>query len=113
MPELPEVEHIARALAQAMTGARIIAAELRQLSIASGLARTTFQRKLKGTRVQGVGRRGKFILIQLDSAQVLMVHLRMTGKFLILAPDDELPPYAHVIFYFADQRRLVFCDMRQ
>ena len=42
-----------------------------------------------------------------------MVHLRMTGKFLVLTPDDSLPPHAHAVFYLDDERRLVFRDQRQ
>jgi formamidopyrimidine-DNA glycosylase len=37
----------------------------------------------------------------------------MTGKFVSLTTDESLPPYAHVVFYLDDERRLVFCDMRQ
>jgi formamidopyrimidine-DNA glycosylase len=60
-----------------------------------------------------VDRRGKYILVHLDSAAVLMVHLRMTGKFVRLNADQDLPPHAHAIFYLDDEHRLVFCDMRQ
>lgn len=113
MPELPEVEHVVRALNVALTGHRILGTEIKQTKIAPGISRAAFNRKLTGARIESVGRRGKFILINLDSAQVLMVHLRMTGKFLSLDCGTELPPYAHVIFYLEDDRRLVFCDMRQ
>jgi formamidopyrimidine-DNA glycosylase len=68
---------------------------------------------LKGSRILGVGRRGKFILIALDSGKVLVVHLRMTGKFLVLTPDDSLPRHVHAVFYLDDERRLVFRDQRQ
>jgi formamidopyrimidine-DNA glycosylase len=68
---------------------------------------------LKGSRISGLGRRGKFILIELDSGKMLVVHLRMTGKFLVLTPDDSLPPHAHAVFYLDDERRLVFRDQRQ
>jgi formamidopyrimidine-DNA glycosylase len=44
---------------------------------------------------------------------MLATHLRMTGKFVSLTTDETLPPYAHVVFYLDDERRLVFCDMRQ
>ncbi len=37
----------------------------------------------------------------------------MTGKFLLINEEHPLPPYPHVIFYLDDDRRLVFCDMRQ
>lgn len=113
MPELPEVEHVVRALAGAVTGCRIVAAELRLKRLAFGTSRAAFNRKLKGARIESVTRRGKYILMQLDSAAVLMVHLRMTGKFVRLTSDQELPAYAHAIFYLDDDRRLVFCDMRQ
>jgi formamidopyrimidine-DNA glycosylase len=113
MPELPEVEHVVRALAKAVTGRCIVAADLRLARLSPATSRSTFKRKLKGTRIESVGRRGKYILLHLDSAAVLMVHLRMTGKFVRLNADQALPPHAHAIFYLDDDHRLVFCDMRQ
>jgi formamidopyrimidine-DNA glycosylase len=113
MPELPEVEHVVRALAKAVTGRRIIAADLRLARLSPSISRSTFKRKLKGARIESVDRRGKYILVHLDSAAVLMVHLRMTGKFVRLNADQDLPPHAHAIFYLDDEHRLVFCDMRQ
>jgi formamidopyrimidine-DNA glycosylase len=113
MPELPEVEHVVRALSPVVVGRRILAAELNLKRIAPGVSRPGFDRQLRNTRITDVGRRGKFILFKLDSGQVLTTHLRMTGKFVALSLDQSLPPYAHVIFYLDDDRRLVFCDMRQ
>jgi formamidopyrimidine-DNA glycosylase len=68
---------------------------------------------LRGARIERIRRRGKYILIELDSARVLAVHLRMTGKFVTLALDSPLPKHSHAIFYLDDERRLVFCDQRQ
>lgn len=113
MPELPEVEHVVRVLAGAVTGRRIVAADLRLKRLAPGISSAVFNRKLKGSRIESVTRRGKYILLQLDSTAVLMVHLRMTGKFVRLTSEQELPAYAHAIIYLDDERRLVFCDMRQ
>jgi formamidopyrimidine-DNA glycosylase len=113
MPELPEVEHVVRALRRAIGGRRIVAAELRQRKLAPGNSALSFARQLRGARIDDISRRGKYILIELSSGKVLMVHLRMTGKFLFLPVDAELPPYAHVVFYLDDDRQLVFCDMRQ
>jgi formamidopyrimidine-DNA glycosylase len=112
MPELPEVEHVVRALRDAVAGARIVAVDLNLKKLA-GRAPATFIRKLRGARIESLGRRGKHILFNLDSGHVLIVHLRMTGKFVCLPLDAQLPPYAHVVFYLDDERRLVFCDMRQ
>jgi formamidopyrimidine-DNA glycosylase len=113
MPELPEVEHVVRALRRAVLGQRIIATEVRLPKLISPLSPPVFKRKLKNALIQGIGRRGKYILIELDSERVLAVHLRMTGQFLVLTPDDPLPPHAHAIFYLDDERRLVFRDQRQ
>jgi formamidopyrimidine-DNA glycosylase len=135
MPELPEVEHVVRALRPVVTGRRILASEIRLPKLVAPLSPSSFNRKLKGSMIAGVSRRGKYILIELDSqvalphgrasdtrryqkparqqGLVLAVHLRMTGKFVSLSADDELPKHAHAIFYLDNDRRLVFCDQRQ
>lgn len=113
MPELPEVEHVVRALRRAVTGRRIIAAELKLARLGGDVSPRAFARRLRGARIQRIRRRGKYILIELDSARVLAVHLRMTGKFVSLPLEVQLPKHAHAIFYLDDERRLVFCDQRQ
>jgi len=119
MPELPEVEHVVRALRRTVVGQRIVASEIRLPKLIAPAAVSSFQRKIKGSSIRGVGRRGKFILIELvhDRAGqkhlVLIVHLRMTGKFLYLNADDEVPKHSHAIFYLEHDRRLVFRDQRQ
>ena len=113
MPELPEVEHVVRALSPLVVGRRILAAELNLKRIAPGISRPAFDRRLRNARITDVGRRGKYILFKLESGHVLTTHLRMTVKFVSLTTDQSLPTYAHVVFYLDDDRRLVFCDMRQ
>src|SRR5258705_7852833 len=113
MPELPEVEHVVRALRPAVVGRRILKAELNLKRIAPDISRPAFDRQLRNLLITAVGRRGKYILFKLESGHVLTTHLRMTGKFVSLTPDESLPPYAHVVFYLDKERRLVFCDMRQ
>jgi formamidopyrimidine-DNA glycosylase len=113
MPELPEVEHVVRALRPAIVGRRILAAELKLKRTAPDVSRPAFNRLLTNALITAVGRRGKYILIEFESGQLLATHLRMTGKFVSLSTDDPLPPYAHVVFYLDDEHRLVFCDMRQ
>ena len=113
MPELPEVEHVVRALRTRIVGRQIRATEVRLPKLISPTSPALFNRKLKGATITGVSRRGKFILIELDNDRVLAVHLRMTGKFLYLSVDDELPKHSHAIFYFDNERRLVFRDQRQ
>lgn len=113
MPELPEVEHIVRGLRRAVLGQRILAVDVNLPRLLSGVSSRTFKRKIRGARIDAINRRGKYILIELDSLDVLLVHLRMTGKFLCVGSEQALPPYPHVVFYLDDDRRLVFCDMRQ
>ena len=113
MPELPEVEHVVRALRRAVLGRQIVSVEIRLAKLIAPTSSSIFNRKLKNARIESIGRRGKYILIELDSNRVLAVHLRMTGQFRVLTPDDSLPPHAHAIFYLDDERRLVFRDQRQ
>jgi formamidopyrimidine-DNA glycosylase len=124
MPELPEVEHVVRALRRSVLGRRILATEVRLAKLIAPTSTAIFNRKLKNARIESISRRGKYILIELEkseaqlnsratASQVLAVHLRMTGKFLVLTAEDPLPPHAHAIFYLDDERRLVFRDQRQ
>ena len=135
MPELPEVEHVVRALRPAIVGRRILATEVKLPKLIAPSTPSLFNRKLKGRTITGVSRRGKYILIELDGngallqgraadrgkyqkpdrkgGLVLAVHLRMTGKFISLSPDEDLPKHAHAIFYLDSDRRLVFRDQRQ
>ena len=96
-----------------MIGRTIEAAQLKLPRTAPTISARTFARKLKGARIEGVSRRGKYILIELDHAHILLVHLRMTGKFVRVSAEQKLPPYAHAIFYLDDESILAFCDMRQ
>ena len=113
MPELPEVEHVVRALRHVIVGRTIVATEVRLPKLIGPTSTAVFKRKLKSSRITGVSRRGKYILIELDSDRILAVHLRMTGKFLYLTGDDDLPKHSHAIFYLDNERRLVFRDQRQ
>jgi formamidopyrimidine-DNA glycosylase len=129
MPELPEVEHVVRALRRILPGREILASQIKLPKLVAPLTPLRFNRQIKGARIDGVSRRGKFILIECQKPDrkggtlakssagknkiVLAVHLRMTGKFLYLTPDDELPKHSHAIFYLDNDRRLVFRDQRQ
>jgi formamidopyrimidine-DNA glycosylase len=112
MPELPEVELVARSLGRLVSGRRIVAAELLREGLAPETAPSEFARRLGGRLIESTGRRGKHILINLEGAQVLVVHLRMTGRFLYLPVEAPLPKHTHAIFYLDNERRLVFTDQR-
>src|SRR5918997_1830822 len=112
MPELPEVELVARALDRLVRGRRFEAAELLRPRLAPENSPEEFARDLRGARVHEVGRRGKHVLVHFDNARALVVHLRMTGRFLLLPAGRELPRHTHAVFYLEDERRLAFTDQR-
>ncbi|HEV7857800.1 MAG TPA: bifunctional DNA-formamidopyrimidine glycosylase/DNA-(apurinic or apyrimidinic site) lyase [Pyrinomonadaceae bacterium] len=112
MPELPEVELVARALKHLVAGRTIIAAELLRPGLVQDSTPAEFAKRLRGARIDSVGRRGKHILIRLAPALVLVVHLRMTGRFLYLPMEAPLPKHTHAVFYLDDERRLIFTDQR-
>lgn len=112
MPELPEVELVARSLARLVAGRRILAARLLRAGLAPDTSPRTFARTLRGAQIEAVGRRGKHVLAHLDNGRVLITHLRMTGRFLYLPPAAPLPKHTHALFELDDGRRLVFTDQR-
>ena len=114
MPELPEVETIARGLANAVTGKTVAEATVTMRKIAVAPAGEVFEQALAGETIASVGRRGKYVLFQLASGRRLAVHLRMTGRLIVQdAQYTEPYPYTHVLLTFTDGSRLCFADVRQ
>jgi formamidopyrimidine-DNA glycosylase len=112
MPELPEVELVARSLSRLITGRRILRAKLLRAKLAPASPPAVFARLLRGARIEEVGRRGKHILTHLERGRVLITHLRMTGRFLYLPMNAPLPKHTHALFHLDDDRQLVFTDQR-
>ena len=112
MPELPEVELVARALDRLLGGRVIASAKLIRPGLAPGDTPREFARALRGAGVERVGRRGKHILAELDNGHVLVTHLRMTGRFMMLPARGPLPKHTHALFRLEDGRRLAFTDQR-
>ena len=112
MPELPEVELVARAVGNLIKGRRILAAELLRARLCPETAAEEFHLSLKNARVTSVTRRGKHILFNFDHGLVLLTHLRMTGRFFYLPAESQLPKHTHAVFYLDNDQRLVFSDQR-
>jgi formamidopyrimidine-DNA glycosylase len=112
MPELPEVELVAQSLNKLVSRQKIIAAELLRERLAPENPPHDFAVRLKDSTINFVHRRGKHVLFDLDNRQTLITHLRMTGRFMLLPIERDLPKFAHAVFYFADEKRLVFEDQR-
>jgi len=112
MPELPEVELVARSLDRLVAGRRILSAKLLRPGLAPETPPARFARQLRGRAIERVTRRGKHIIFELDAGLALITHLRMTGRFLLLPPPAPPPKYMHALFRLDDARRLAFTDQR-
>jgi formamidopyrimidine-DNA glycosylase len=112
MPELPEVELIARALEALVKGRKIEVAELIRERLAPDTVPDDFAVKLRGAAINFVHRRGKHILFDLDNGRTLITHLRMSGRFMLIPLERENPKFTHAVFYLDDESRLVFQDQR-
>ena len=111
MPELPEVEAVARSLHSRVKGRTIRSAELLRPRLAPDIESEDFARRLRNCVIDRIGRRGKHILFFLSNATTLIVHLRMSGRFTVLSADIGDPRFTHAVFHF-DEERLVYDDQR-
>src|SRR5258708_15240516 len=124
MPELPEVETVRRGLQPAMEGAQILHAEARRKDL-----RFPFQKdfiaRLQGQTITGLGRRAKYLIADLSSGDVLVMHLGMSGSFRVVHERGTMIPGAyyhernkaethdHVVFHMSSGARVSFNDPRR
>ncbi len=114
MPELPEVEHIARYLRGRLVGATIAAVP--HLDWPKGLPGTTpraFRRAIAGATITAVERRAKLVLVRLGDGRTLAFHLTMTGKLWVAARPRPPEPFTRAIFALDRGRELRFEDQRK
>ncbi|WP_298113150.1 bifunctional DNA-formamidopyrimidine glycosylase/DNA-(apurinic or apyrimidinic site) lyase [Bradyrhizobium sp.] len=124
MPELPEVETVRRGLQPAMEGARITKAEVRRKDLRFPFQKD-FVARLEGQRVIGLGRRAKYLIADLASGDVLLMHLGMSGSFRVINDENGHMPgrfhharnedraHDHVIFHMSSGTAIVFNDPRR
>ncbi|MEN6561062.1 MAG: bifunctional DNA-formamidopyrimidine glycosylase/DNA-(apurinic or apyrimidinic site) lyase [Acidobacteriota bacterium] len=113
MPELPEVETIARSLRPRIAGRTIAGLDLldKRLLRTGGLNGLG---ALRGRRVLGVRRRGKMLLIEIEGGRTLVFHLKMTGQFLFAGAAEPRDKHTRLAVRFADGRNeLRFRDVRK
>ena len=114
MPELPEVETVARDLQGWVAGATIVGATVHwDRTIRHPQPSERFVAEVAGTTIRRVDRRAKTVLLHLDDGRVMTVALGMTGALIVAeagAPED---PYARVVFDLADGRQLRYRDVRK
>jgi formamidopyrimidine-DNA glycosylase len=117
MPELPEVETVARGLREVLPGRRILSVRLGKTDFIDDPA--AVERELPGCRIAAVRRFGKFLLLDLErstggSAQFsLQVHLGMTGQIVTCPRQARVAPHTHVFFALDDGRELRYTDIRR
>ena len=124
MPELPEVETVRRGLQPAMEGATIVRAETRRKDLRFPFQKD-FVARLEGQTVTGLGRRAKYLLADLASGDVLLMHLGMSGSFRVVLSTGATTPgdfhiprnqdraHDHVMFQMSTGAAVVFNDPRR
>ena len=114
MPELPEVENTRRYLVEAgLPGSIFTGTEIGWAKIVRRPSLEEFVLGLRGSRVEGVQRRAKYVLLPLDSGATLVLHLGMTGGLCVQPKSEPGPPMVHHRFALDDGRELRFQDSRK
>ncbi|HLL26267.1 MAG TPA: bifunctional DNA-formamidopyrimidine glycosylase/DNA-(apurinic or apyrimidinic site) lyase [Xanthobacteraceae bacterium] len=124
MPELPEVETVRRGLEPAMQNARFLKVEARRKNLRFPLPRD-FVARLQGNSVTGLGRRAKYLLADLSSGEVLLMHLGMSGSFRLANSGHAQIPgdfhferakdekHDHLLFHMSSGWTVIFNDPRR
>src|SRR5262245_2892522 len=124
MPELPEVETVRRGLQPVMEGARFLKVIAHRGDLRWPLGKD-FAARLEGKTVEGIGRRAKYLLADLSSGEVLVMHLGMSGSFRVARRCGEATPgryyheraknaaHDHIVFHMSSGARISFNDPRR
>jgi formamidopyrimidine-DNA glycosylase len=120
MPELPEVETVRRGLAPVMEDARFARVEVRRGDLRWPLPKD-FAKRLTGATVTGLGRRAKYLLADLSTGDVLIMHLGMSGSFRIEGDiagkfhhdRSKLAAHDHIVFHMSNGAVITFNDPRR
>ena len=124
MPELPEVETVRRGLQPVMEGVRIVRVEARRRDLRFPFQKD-FVARLEGKIVTGLGRRAKYLMADLETGDVLIMHLGMSGSFRVGKGEGSIAPGAfhhprsedrthdHVVFHMASGAAISFNDPRR
>lgn len=112
MPELPEVEIVVRSLNALVKGNKISESILIREKLAPHTSPKQFAKLVSNSTINFTHRRGKHILIDLDNGKTIIVHLRMSGRFMLLPMENENPKFSHAIFLLGNEKKLIFQDQR-
>jgi formamidopyrimidine-DNA glycosylase len=113
VPELPEVEHLARDLAPRILGLTIRDVRCHFPAVV-GEDPDCFAEAVRGRRIMRLHRHGKYLFLMLDGDVVLALHLRMTGQFLLVPRAEPADKHTHLELLLSDRKRkIVFRDVRK
>jgi formamidopyrimidine-DNA glycosylase len=112
MPELPEVETVCRGLAKVLIGARFVKVDAHRPDLRTPLPKNLAAR-LKGRCLQGIARRAKYILIELDKDETLVIHLGMSGRMVVSGKAGKPDAHDHLVFHFDNGLHVTFNDPRR
>jgi formamidopyrimidine-DNA glycosylase len=114
MPELPEVEVVRRDLEREVVGKKIKSVDVSGMrSIRRYRQRKPFVQALEGRKINGVERKGKYLILKLDDGNALVIHLGMSGQLLrAKSAREAVPKHTHVTIVFTQGGQLRFCDPR-
>ncbi len=113
MPELPEVETVARDLRPRILGATITGARCSWARTLRTHTPEAFAADVAGRRIEAVGRRGKQVVVELSGDAALTIHLKMTGQLFVVPADTPEDPYVRLVLELADGREIRFRDIRK
>ena len=125
MPELPEVETVRRGLYDVLVGAKFTHVEQRRPDLRFPLPEN-FAARLEGQRVEDLTRRAKYLLAELESGEMLAMHLGMSGRFTIEWPETERQrpgqfthdhnmrgQHDHIVFHMSSGATVRYNDVRR
>src|SRR6478736_326986 len=113
MPELPEVETVARDLRPLITGATIVDVTTFWPRTLRGITPEAFADGIAGRRIESVGRRGKQLVIELSGDALMTIHLKMTGQLFVVPQGGHEDPYVRLVLALEDGREIRFRDIRK
>ena len=113
MPELPEIEAIKRVLEPQIQGFAIEQVTVSRPEVIAHPAADEFCRRINGQVFSGIQRRGKFLILCMESGDRIILHLRMTGCLLVMPADYPEEKHTHLVFHLSGGRELRFSDTRR
>jgi len=113
MPELPEVETVKNELAPYVLGHKFTGFTLLWDGIVKAPSIEEFRSRLMGQTIVGLSRRGKYLVLSLDTDDLLVIHMKMSGSLLLSRDSKEPPQYTRAVFHLSDGTRIFFRDPRK